>query len=271
MRPQVIIVGAGPSGLLLALLLTSLSPVPQITILEQAQTLNRSPRATHYNPVAVSVLRRAGVIEEIRRRGYMPTTLCWRTLHGPRLCRLDRRLLHDDADAMTVLGVGELCAVLAEELERKGVEVTWGQKVVALGGTAEESEVAWVESESVETGERKRVAADFVVGCDGGNSSVRRLMFGKGNFPGFTWDEQIVATNVSPAILQGTCLFLRVKLTEYLLMNRPTTTSHEHLPTGKTQTLSWTKPIGTWQPGFPTTTCGASATASCLAYQTKSF
>lgn len=100
---------------------------------------------------------------------------------------------------MTVLGVGELCAVLAEELERKGVGVVWGQKVVALGGTEENAEAAWVECESVDGsgGERRRWTADFVVGCDGGNSSVRRLMFGSGNFPGFTWNEQIVATNVS--------------------------------------------------------------------------
>lgn len=194
---QVIIVGAGPSGLLLALLLTSLSPTPQITIVEQSQTLNRSPRATHYGPVAVSVLRRAGVLDEVRRRGYMPTTLCWRALHGPRLCGFDRRLLQDDADAMTVLGVGELCAVLAEALEQKGIGIQWGQKVVALGGTEETAEVAWVEGESVATGARKKWSADVVVGCDGGNSSVRRLMFGSGNFPGFTWDQQIVATNVS--------------------------------------------------------------------------
>lgn len=128
----------------------------------------------------------------------MPTTLCWRTLHGPRLCGFDRRLLHDDVDAMTVLGVGELCALLVEELERRGVRVTWGQKVTALGGTEDDAEQAWTETESAETGRKTRHTADFLVGCDGGNSSVRRLMFGPGHFPGFTWDEQIVATNVSP-------------------------------------------------------------------------
>lgn len=105
---------------------------------------------------------------------------------------------------MTVLGVGELCAVLAEALERKGVGITWGQKVVALGGLEEDAECAWVECEGggvVGTGKQKRKwTADFVVGCDGGNSSVRRLMFGSGNFPGFTWEEQIVATNVSSPI-----------------------------------------------------------------------
>lgn len=138
-----------------------------------------------------------GILDEVRRRGYLPTTLCWRTLHGPRLCGFDRRLLHDDADAMTVLGVGDLCALIEEELAKKGVHVTWGQKVVAIGGTEDDAAQAWTETENSETGERTRHTADFLVGCDGGNSAVRRLMFGPGHFPGFTWDEQIVATNVS--------------------------------------------------------------------------
>ncbi|KAJ4389345.1 hypothetical protein N0V93_006812 [Gnomoniopsis smithogilvyi] len=189
---KIVIVGAGPSGLLLALLLTSLSPAPEITILDAAQTLNRSPRATHHGPAAIAVLRRAGILDEVRRRGYLPTTLCWRTLHGPRLAGFDRKLMHDQADAMTIFSVGDLCALLVEELEKKGVHVTWGQKVVALGGTEDDAEQAWAETE---TGEKQKYPCDFLIGCDGGNSAVRRLMFGSGNFPGFTWEEQIVATN----------------------------------------------------------------------------
>jgi 2-polyprenyl-6-methoxyphenol hydroxylase-like FAD-dependent oxidoreductase len=37
---------------------------------------------------------------------------------------------------------------------------------------------------------------DYVVGCDGANCTVRRRLFGEMEFPGFTWEEQIVATNV---------------------------------------------------------------------------
>lgn len=111
--------------------------------------------------------------------------------------------MHDQADAMTVLGVGDLCALLVEELEKKGVLVTWGQKVVALGGTEDDAERAWAETENIKTGKQTKYTCDFLIGCDGGNSSVRRLMFGSGNFPGFTWEEQIVATNVSPFTLNS--------------------------------------------------------------------
>jgi len=88
-----------------------------------------------------------------------------------------------------------LGGVMVEELERRGVGVSWGEKVVGLGGQEDGADKAWVEVKIGDQKEFKRYEADFVVGCDGGTSAVRRLLFGKGGFPGFTWDEQIVATN----------------------------------------------------------------------------
>lgn len=134
----------------------------------------------------------------------MPTTLCWRRLDGTRLAGFNRGLLHDkgiDGDATTVMGVGDLSGILLEECEKRGVEVKWGHKVVGLGQDEKRGK-AWVDVEDEETGKQRRFESDFLVGCDGGNSAVRRLLFGKGNFPGFTWEEQIVATNVG-----SYCLF----------------------------------------------------------------
>lgn len=114
---------------------------------------------------------------------------------------MDRGLLHDggiDGNGLTVLSVGELGQVMVEELGRRGVGVRWGEKVVGVGGQEDGAQVAWVDVEiAAEGNKKKRYEADFVVGCDGGASAVRRLLFGKGGFGGFTWGEQIVATNVS--------------------------------------------------------------------------
>lgn len=119
-----------------------------------------------------------------------------RPLRGPKYTGMDRSLVEDQADVTTVLSVGDLCILLAEDLEKEGVRITFGEKVVGLGGTEDDAEEAWVETENAETSKTTKHVADFAVGCDGGNSTMRRLMHGKGNFPGFTWDEQIVATNV---------------------------------------------------------------------------
>ena len=195
---SIIIVGAGPSGLLLALLLATLKPRPSITILDAAETLNWAPRATHHASPAIKLFRKLGLLEEIRRDGYMPEKLCWRKLNGERLAGFDRTVIHDgglDGDGLTVYSVGPLCGLLERELKaRAGITVTWGSKVMEIeSGLQSNDQKATVKVE--EKGESKTYTADYVVGTDGGNSTVRRLMFGKRNFPGFTWEEQIVATN----------------------------------------------------------------------------
>ncbi|WP_163068688.1 FAD-dependent oxidoreductase, partial [Acinetobacter baumannii] len=49
--PFILIVGAGPSGLLLALMLGK-KGIP-VRLLEAAASLDNRPRATHYSPPAV--------------------------------------------------------------------------------------------------------------------------------------------------------------------------------------------------------------------------
>lgn len=196
---SITIVGAGPSGLLLALLLSQLDPRPDITILDAAPTLNEAPRATHYGSPAIQLFRKAGILEEIRRDGYMPERICWRKLNGERICGYDRSLMHDgglDGDGLTVYWVGRLCALLERVLKtRTGISVQWGSKVVALkNGLDPKDPTATLAVESSK-GDRKTYTSDYIVGCDGGNSTVRRLMFGARNFPGFSWDVQVVATN----------------------------------------------------------------------------
>lgn len=195
---SVIIVGAGPSGLLLALCLSTLNPKPSITILDAAATLNRSPRATHYGSPAVRLFRKLGLLEQIRRDGYMPETLCWRKLDGERIAGFDCNVCQDgglDGDGLIIYPVGSLCELLEKELMSKaGISMTWGSKVIDVQtglGPADKSAVV----EAEEDGEIKSYTADYVVGTDGGNSMIRQLMFGKRNFPGFTWEGPIMATN----------------------------------------------------------------------------
>ena len=197
---SVVIVGAGPSGLLLALLLAQLSPRPDITILDAAPTLNGSPRATHYGPPAIQLFRKAGILEEIRRDGYMPETICWRKLNGERICGYDRSLLHDgglDGDGLTVYWVEKLCALLEREVKsRIGIGVKWGHKVTAITSGLEPSDTSATVKAELSDGTTATYTADYVVGCDGGNSTMRRLIQrGERNFPGFTWPVPIVATN----------------------------------------------------------------------------
>ncbi|KAK7710540.1 hypothetical protein SLS57_008307 [Botryosphaeria dothidea] len=208
---NVIISGAGPSGLLLALLLarhpTTTNPI-HITLFDAAKGLDPRPRAAYYGPAAVPVLARAGVLQDIRARGFDPRWMTWKRLwdagahektggQGAELLGVID--LDSGADRQACLALDELGALLVEHLAgRANVEIVWGARVVGVGQEGEEGGSAWVEVEREgEGGRRERREADYVVGCDGASSQVRRLLFGEKNFPGRTWDEQIVAANVN--------------------------------------------------------------------------
>ncbi|OCL10233.1 FAD/NAD(P)-binding domain-containing protein [Glonium stellatum] len=192
---SVIIVGGGPAGLLLSILLARHNPALRVTMLDMGHGLDANPRAAHYGPPAVFELRRAGVIEDVRAAGFIPRTMCWRKLDGTYIAGLDGSVLDGSPDRLTVLPLDRLGKVLVDHLARyPNAEAKWGHKAVDMG---EEGGKAWVDVVEVQGGEtKKRMEADYVVGCDGATSQVRRSLFGSRNFPGFTWDEQLVATNV---------------------------------------------------------------------------
>ncbi|KAL2256729.1 hypothetical protein VTK26DRAFT_1218 [Humicola hyalothermophila] len=84
--------------------------------------------------------------------------------------------------------------MLDEFTGKYGGVVSWEHRVVGVG---QDDEGAWVEvMVKGEGGEERKevIKADYVVGCDGANSAVRKALFGN-EFPGFTWEEQIIATN----------------------------------------------------------------------------
>lgn len=186
---KVIVVGAGPAGLILALLLGR-AGIP-VQVLDASDTLDSSPRATHYSAPAVHELRRAGILEDVRKQGFIPTGVTWRKLNGDAITGLSMEGVPDE-DQMACLPLNKLIVIVKEHLDKlPNVEVKWRHKVVRIDQDERDARVV------VETpmGEQT-LAADYVVGCDGANSQVRRSLFGDWEFPGRTWDEQIVATNV---------------------------------------------------------------------------
>lgn len=191
-NPWIIIVGAGPAGLLLALLLGRQGV--SVHVLEKDETFESRPRATHYAGPAALVLERAGVLDEARKRGLLLDTICWRKLDQTYLGGFSQKVFpEDDKSLMVCLPLDRVVELLLEHIGRlPNVKVSYNHEVVDVG---QDEHSAWVDLKSPE--KQNRLRAQYVAGCDGANSSVRRALFGR-EFPGFTWDQQIVATNVSP-------------------------------------------------------------------------
>lgn len=201
---KVIIVGAGPAGLLLALMLSQRG-IP-VHVLEAEDKLDGQPRAAHYGSPALLDLDRAGVLAEIKKRGIIITDINYRYavpvgsadesrpgVGFARLATIDGNAIRD-VDGFDYrshcLPLHDLCELMLELfVERHGGEVGWRHRVVRV---EQDAGKAWVDVETPEG--PRRIEGDYVVGCDGASSQVRRSLFGS-DFPGFTWEKQIVATN----------------------------------------------------------------------------
>ena len=195
---QVIIVGAGPAGLLLALLLSQ-HDIPSL-VLESWDRLDERLRATQYGTPATRIFRRAGILDDIREQSisYFPT-ICWRRVRDhKKLGEVDLMTTSDHPDRMTVLPLNQIIQIMYKHCLEKGkglVEVKFNHKVVATG---QDETSAWVDVEAGEEGsakEKKRFTADYVVGCDGATSIVRKSLFGR-EWPGQTFDFRLMVQNV---------------------------------------------------------------------------
>lgn len=124
--------------------------------------------------------------------------MCWRKLDQTYIAGMDTsETLSDDpehGDVRTVsLALQTLDALMLEDFQKEGGQVSWEHRVLDV---KQDESKAWVVVQTPEDKE-KVIEADYIVGCDGANSIVRKSLFGD-DFPGFTWHQkQIVATNVS--------------------------------------------------------------------------
>lgn len=202
---NVVIVGAGPAGLLLALLLSK-HGIP-VTILEMSHQLDQQPRAAHYGPPAMPDLERAGVLDELRTKGISIETMTWRNYEDHSyIAGFDAQILSDvDGNDWRIVSypLQDLDQLMLDHfVEKYNGDVKWLHKVLGVG---QDDEKAWVDVQTPDG--RKRIEADYVVGCDGANSQVRKSLFGN-EYPGFTWDAQIIATDVRASHILFNCSWL---------------------------------------------------------------
>ncbi|KAL2786627.1 hypothetical protein BJX66DRAFT_346676 [Aspergillus keveii] len=192
LKASVIIVGAGPCGLLLAVLLSKQGV--QVQVLEASTELDDQPRACHYSAPAKYELQRAGVLDKIAAEGFFPRSVCWRKKDGSRIVGLNNEIEPESSvHRMVALELGRVVRILYDAaIELENTKVLMGYKVTGIG---QDDLSAWVEV-TMPSGQSDRFSADYIIGCDGANSQIRRSLFGDWVFPGSTWEQQIIATNV---------------------------------------------------------------------------
>lgn len=195
-----IIVGAGPVGLLVALRLGQQGV--KTLVLEAHDTLLPTTRAMVYMPVVNSVLRGLGILDLVMQHAFLNTEgVAWRDPQGRVLARLplgdntSKTSIRDAAfEGVLLIGQAKMNGLILQEIQKHpSVQVRFGQRVVGINSSADCVDVMTTHANVVDGDRTWR--ARYVLGCDGTNSSVRRAMCIP--FQGFTWpDFRMVGTDV---------------------------------------------------------------------------
>ncbi|WP_292471590.1 FAD-dependent monooxygenase [Mesorhizobium sp.] len=188
-KTKVLIAGAGPTGLTLALWLTRLG-VP-VRIFDKATGPGETSRALAVQARTLEFHRQIGIVEDILAEGI----------------RLERLTLHTPAGVAARLPLSDFGRgispysfafalpqdiherVLITHLERAGVEVERGTELVAFQDKGDA-----VIATLSRNGKTETVSAAYLAGCDGARSTVRHgLNIG---FPGGTYEQAFYVADV---------------------------------------------------------------------------
>ncbi len=187
---SVLVAGAGPVGLLTALGLAR-SGVP-VTVLESEPAIVNSPRAIVYHWSVLDGLERLGILADVKRIGLPKQDYMYRIFRTGESIRWSLAALADHtAHPYNVhLGQNRLAEVALEHLRTlPRTSVLWNTRVTGL-----EQDAAGVTVRASTPEGPRELRAGWLVGADGARSAVRQ---GLGlEFPGTTWPERFVATNV---------------------------------------------------------------------------
>ncbi|MDJ1134239.1 monooxygenase [Streptomyces iconiensis] len=188
MDVDVIVVGAGPTGLMLACEL-ALAGV-RTRILERRAEPQRDSRALTLHPRSLELMDQRGLLDRFLSLG--------RTVPGWHFARLPTHLDFSALDSRhgytLFLAQARTEALLEERARELGVEIRYGHEVVALSQDSDGVEVQVRGPRGVGTH-----SARFAVGCDGGRSRVREAA-GIG-FPGT--DETFTGVLGDVAVIDG--------------------------------------------------------------------
>ena len=194
---RVIVVGAGPVGAVTALALVK-KGIP-VTLLEAEAEPPEDQRAATIHPPTVQMLAELGLKDEAFAEdasgGMLSPVFHFRDrVSGELVAVFDLGLLEGEVPYPFVVQWEQYKLVRAARphIEASGIaELRFSTKVTGLAQGADHVDVTITNA----AGETEKIRGRYVIGADGGRSTVRRLA--EIEFEGFTWPERFIKIGTS--------------------------------------------------------------------------
>ena len=188
MRPvHVVVVGAGPVGVVAAI--AAVQEGFKVTLLESETSVDHNPRAATTHPSTLEFIDRVGLTDEFIRQGLVARYFqFWDRDTRSRVAQFDHELLKDETKFPFVVQTEQHKLVLMG-LKRLDLfpdaSYRFGTKVTGI-----QQHPDFVEIETLTDNESHSIQADYVIGADGGKSTIRKLL--EIEFEGYTWPERFL-------------------------------------------------------------------------------
>ncbi|HEY6240943.1 MAG TPA: NAD(P)/FAD-dependent oxidoreductase [Burkholderiales bacterium] len=187
MKARVGIVGAGPVGVVAALACARRGL--RVVLFEAEREIDRSPRAATTHPSTLEMLAELGLLEEFQSAGLVARHFqFWDGATKTLVAEFDHEVLRDETPYPYVVQTEQhkLSAIGLRRLSAMPkTEVRLGAGVVDVAQDAGGARVTVAGPDGDE-----RHAFDYVIGCDGGRSTVRKCL--DIDFEGYTWPERFL-------------------------------------------------------------------------------
>jgi 3-(3-hydroxy-phenyl)propionate hydroxylase len=185
-RP-IFVAGGGPVGFITALALAR-QGLP-VQVFEAEARINDMPRAATTHAATLEMLAGLGMVDEVIERGYVePLFRIWDRTSKQIVAEFDFGMLKDETPYPFAVQCEQhkLAAMAVERLKAfPHAKVEFSIRVTALEQTDD-----GVEIEVESAGGKRKVAGAYLIGCDGGRSTVRKAL--DIEFEGYTHPERFM-------------------------------------------------------------------------------
>lgn len=231
-KVDVLIVGTGPAGLCLA---AQLSQFPEINtmIVESSPDNIEKGKADGINTRTMEMFQAFGIADKVKRESYwVNQTNFWmpdpkNPAHIKRIGRVQD--VSDDSSEMPHILINQarlhqlFLDVMKDSPSRLEPDYNWTMRDLEIDTTTEDYPVTvTLEDTGVNWGETKTVRANYVVGCDGARSNVRKAIGGKlhGDAAHQAWGVMDILANTDFPDVRQKCLITSAKEGNVLILPR---------------------------------------------------